>query len=107
MKKIVSIPIYVLIISVLLFSEAQAGVLKTEFYTVREWRPFYHSKVNLEFAGIICHPQVQISLDHSGKVKIKPEMLLTVVPANPANFTVLIQGTKTDTICLLYTSRCV
>ena len=98
MKKIVSIPIYVLILNVLLFSKAQADALKSEFYTVREWRPFYHSKLSSEFAGIICHPQVQISLDHSGKVKIKPEMLLTVSPVNPANFTVLIQGTKTDTI---------
>lgn len=97
MKKIVSIPIYVLAISVLLFSDMNAYPLRADYYHSKSWKPVYSASM-VKQAGIICFPQVQLSLDHTGKVKIAPEMLLTVMPANPANYSVLVQGTKTDTV---------
>ncbi len=83
----------------LIFSGNNAsGYLLNKYKLYDIWSPSYSAPQRMIFGGMICLHEAQLSLDASGKVKVTPQMILSSSVANPADYSVKIVGTNTDTI---------
>lgn len=75
------------------------GSFTPAYKVYQSWSPYISaSNETVSFAGIACFPELQISLDTSGKVKVTPAMVLSDQSLNPANYTIKIEGKFTDSV---------
>ena len=68
----------------------------SNFYRLAEWVPTYVSK---QYGGLVCINEVQLSLDETGKVQLKP-MLLSATNVDDSKYTVQVVGKNTDIVSL-------
>lgn len=85
----------IVVFSTPVFSAKFTGYPST-YYKVADWNPVY--RMSLQIAGMVCHQDLQLSLDASGKVKITPGMILVPPHGPDANFAVKIYGLINDTV---------
>lgn len=78
------------------WSAGLKGKYPLTYYTKLGWKPVYKS--SLEMAGMICHQNLQLSLDVTGKTKITPGMLLTPPHGPDAGYKIKVNGLINDTV---------
>ncbi len=78
----------------------QGKIGHSNYYSPDQWQPAYLQEASM--AGMTCHPQLNLSLGASGKVKILPSMIIKPDPVIDADYKIRIYGTSTDTLSCIH-----